>query len=101
MGSNKEVDETFWDRADGLINLANQFCDNVPRSKVSVSFLYAAARFNSFVVAASSNSVQELNNDKENAIEYFVGQYRKMLEENIDDHIDNFEKYFNETDVKK
>ncbi|MDK2777818.1 MAG: DUF3144 domain-containing protein [Pseudomonadota bacterium] len=91
--SERDVDDGFWDRADGLINLANEYCDTISRSKVSASFLYAAARFNSFVIAASTSSVEELKRDKEDAIEYFVEQYRKMLTENIDDHIKNYDKY--------
>ena len=91
--SQSEVDETFWDRADRFINVANDFCDQIPRGKVSASLLYAAARFNSFVVTASAKSAEEMQNEKNAALEYFVGQYRKMLEENLDDHIQNFEKY--------
>jgi hypothetical protein len=30
---------------------------------------------------------------REEAIEYFCEQYRLMLEENLDDYIENFEKY--------
>jgi hypothetical protein len=30
---------------------------------------------------------------KQETLEYFVSEYRKMLEENLDDHIENFESY--------
>jgi hypothetical protein len=28
-------------------------------------------------------------------VEYFVGEYRKMLEENLDEYIEHFDKYMN------
>jgi hypothetical protein len=85
-----KIDDKFWDRADSFINLANDYCDEISRGKVSSSLLYAAARFNAFIVAASAESKEELIGDKESAIEYFVEQYRKMLEENLDDSIEKF-----------
>ncbi len=83
----------FWDRADSFIQLANDYCDQVPRGKVSASLLYATARFNSFVVASHASSAEEMESEKTAAVEYFVQQYRKMLEENLEDHIQNFEGY--------
>ena len=91
--SKHDVDDSFWDRADRFINQANDFCDHAPRDKVSASLLYAAARFNAFVVSATAETMEELQQDKDAALEYFVGQYRKMLEENLDDHIANFNEY--------
>lgn len=91
--SNNNVDSAFWDRADGVIHLANEQCKSVQRSKVSASLLYAAARFNAFIVASKASSVEEMRQEKEEAVEYFVGQYRKMLVENIDDYIENFSEY--------
>ena len=88
-----EPDDNFWDRADRFIEIANEFCGQTSMGKVSSSFLYAASRFSSFVVASSAKSSDELQNQKKAAIEYFVEQYRKMLEENIEDHIKNFDKY--------
>jgi hypothetical protein len=91
--SNDNVDSTFWDRADDVIHLANEQCESVQRSKVSASLLYAAARFNAFIVAGNVSSAEEMKQDKEEAVQYFVEQYRKMLVENLDDYIENFSKY--------
>jgi len=91
MSENKP-DKEFWDRADEVIHLANNQCDTASIGKVSSSLLYAAARFNSFIVASSAKSAEELKSDKEKAVEYFVEQYKKMLVENIDEHINNYEK---------
>jgi hypothetical protein len=97
MGKN-ERDDNFWNRADRFIHIANDFCDQTSRGKVSSSLLYAAARFSSFVVASSAKSASEIQHQKEAALEYFVGQYRQMLEENLDDQIKNFDIYMNEGD---
>lgn len=83
----------FWERADQIIALANDQVQGSTIGKVSSSLLYAAARFNSYNVATSAHDVEEMRKDKEEAVRYFTEQYRKMLLENIDDYIENFEKY--------
>ena len=88
-----DIGPEFWKRADAVINLANEQCEVASRSKVSASLLYAAARFNSFIVASSAANLDELRLDKGEAIKYFTEQYQKMLTENLDDHIANYEKY--------
>lgn len=89
----RDVDEGFWARADAHINLANAQCDSISAGKVSASLLYAASRFNAFVVAAQLSSAEELRDRRQEALEYFTSEFRKMLEENLDDHIDHFEDY--------
>jgi hypothetical protein len=90
----QEVDKEFYDRADAHIHLSNgQITEKVGRGKVSASMMYSVARFNAWVSACGWNSGQELAAAKEEALEYFVTEYRKMLEENLDDYIENFESY--------
>jgi len=89
----RNVDDGFWDRADAHINLANSACGTVAAGKVSASLLYAASRFNAFVVASNSSSATDLRDRKGEALEYFTAEFRKMLEENCDDYIEHFEKY--------
>lgn len=89
-----EVDDEFYDRADAHILLSNeQISKNIGRGKASASMMYATARFNSWVSATGWVSGEEMAESKEETIEYFVSQYRKMLEENMADYIDNFDKY--------
>ena len=88
-----EADETFFRRADAHIDLANEQIGDVSRGKVSASFMYAVARFNSWVTACKADSAEDLRANKEDSIEYFVAQYRAMLSENLDDYIENFDKY--------
>jgi hypothetical protein len=60
---------------------------------VSASLLYAASRFNAFIVASNAIDAEEMRRDSERAVDYFTEQFRKMLSENLNDHIENFEKY--------
>ena len=97
----QEVDDEFYERADAHIHLSNdQISEKVGSGKVSASFMYAVARFNSWVSACGWNSSNEMAESKEETIEYFVTEYRKMLEENMDDYISNFESYIQINDEK-
>lgn len=90
----KELDPTFYDRADAHIHLSNdQITEEIGRGKVSASFMYSLARFNAWVSACGWKEGHELAEAKEDTVEYFVEQYRKMLSENLDDYINNFDEY--------
>lgn len=87
----QEVDDEFYERADEHINLSNsQVSESIGRGKVSASFMYSVARFNAWISACGWSNSQEMAESKKETIEYFVNEYRKMLEENFDDYIDNF-----------
>lgn len=88
-----ETDEMFYRRADAHIDLANEQVADVSRGKVSASFMYAVARFNSWVTACKADSAEDLRAGKEESVEYFVSQYRAMLNENLNDYIEHFDKY--------
>jgi len=87
------VDDAFYDRADSFIRLANEHCANTPIGKVSASLMFGLSRFNSWVVASSCESGEAMQKERKQAIEYFVGEFRKMLEQNLDDYIANFDDY--------
>mgnify|MGYP000052286834 FL=1 len=90
----QEVDDEFYERADAHIHLSNdQISEKVGRGKVSASFMYGVARFNSYVTATGWNSQKEFSEGKDEAIEYFVSEYRKMLVENMEDYEENFNEY--------
>lgn len=90
----QDIDDKFYNRADAHINLSNeQITEPIDREKVSASFMYSVARFNAWVSACGWNGSKEMSESKEETIEYFVTEYRRMLEENIDDYIENFDKY--------
>lgn len=86
-------DDQFFKRADAHIDVANSQLKDTSRGKVSASMMYATARFNAWVTACTAESDDDLRSHREESIEYFIAQYRKMLEENLDDYIANFAKY--------
>ena len=94
--SNETEDKNFFDRADEIINLANTQCDNTAIAKVSSSLLFAAARFNAFIIASSAKDIDDLKKDKTEAIKYFKEQYEKVFIENIDEYIKNYAKNIEE-----
>lgn len=88
-----EIDKEFFERADAYITLANEQAANVNRGKVSASMMFATARFNAWVSASGTDSSDELASVKEEALTYFVNEYRQMLEENLDEYIEHFDDY--------
>lgn len=86
-------DQQFLDLADSFIALANSHCDNVSPARVSSTLLFAAARFNAFVIASAVDSKEEFSVDLEPAMKYFLAQYEKMLGENLADYAENFDQY--------
>lgn len=94
--SGETEDKEFFDRADAIIALANSQCDDFSIGKVSSSLLFAAARFNAFIVASSAKDLDELKKDKEEAVKYFKQQYEKVFIENMDEYIKNYGKNIEE-----
>ncbi len=93
MSHHEEGQEAFWERADEVITLANQQSETADNDEVNASLLYATARFNAFLVAASADTAEELKAGKETAVAYFTEQYRNQLIEHLDEYIENFDEY--------
>lgn len=89
----EEIDDNFYDRADAHIHLSNEQLANVSRGKVSASMMYSLARFNAWISASGFTNAEEMAAAKAETMEYFVNQYRKMLDENLTDYIANFDGY--------
>lgn len=88
-----EPDDQFYDRADAHIHLSNDQQKGIGSGKVSASMMYATARFNAWLTACGHGSGASMAEKRSETIEYFVREYRAMLEENLDDYIANFERY--------
>lgn len=88
-----DVDNDFYTRADSFIDFANQQCVTTDQHLVSGSFMYALARFNAWVSATGVQSSEEMLAMKAQRMEYFIAQYRAMLEENLDSYVKNFDDY--------
>lgn len=89
-------DKQFWDIADSFIQLANTHLNEVKPSRVSACALFAASRFNAFVITAAAASKEQLMAEKEAAIAYFMSEYEKMLRENLDEHLARYDQAGNE-----
>jgi hypothetical protein len=89
----KPPDKAFLERSDALIDLANQQIPGAGRLKVGASFMHGTARFNAWLTACGVKSADDLRGVKEEALAYFVAQYRGMLTESLDDYIKNFDRY--------
>lgn len=95
----QEVDDEFYERADAHIHLSNdQISKEIGMGKVSASNMYATARFNAWVSACGWSNGKEMDEAKQETLEYFVNEYSKMLEENLDDYIENYESYMQVSD---
>lgn len=86
----KHVDRTFWDRADAIINLANDQSSDESISRVADSLLYAAARYNAFDYWRFHHNEQEFTESRDEAISDCMNRFQKMLEDNFDDHVARF-----------
>ena len=91
--SDPEKDKQFYDLANAFIELANGQGGAIEKGKVSAAFLYAAARFNTFVVASSAQNVEQFQSYQENAFDYMVDQYKRMLREHFNDYTEHFHAY--------
>ncbi|MBD0403258.1 DUF3144 domain-containing protein [Flammeovirga sp. EKP202] len=87
------TDDKFYERADAHINLSNSQLKETEKGKVSASMMYSVARFNAWVTACGFSKKWEMKEKKEEVLDYFVTQYKIMLEENLDEYIENFDEY--------
>lgn len=67
--------------ADKFIDLANEFTKNEPKERVGAAIMFAAARYNAFEAFSKSRNLLQ---DKDDAINWYTREYKRMLEANID-----------------
>src|SRR3546814_17489668 len=85
-----DTDEHFYERADAHIHLANAHTTDIGRGQVSASFLYGAARFNIYVAVCNCDSKDHMISERQSIRDYYVHEYNKMLDNNLDDFIANY-----------
>ena len=88
-------DQKFWATIDTFINLANEHeKTNQDRFQlVGASLMFAAARYNTYLVARANGDKETFLKNAGEAKTYFLDQFTKMLDDNIADYEANFEKY--------
>ena len=72
--SDEEVNLQFREIADAFIDLANDQSNHFNRENVSLALLYAAARFNAFIVAGQTDDATAYDRDRNRAFDYFTGE---------------------------
>ena len=87
-------DDAFYKRADEHIKLSNnQISKEIPLGDIGASMLFSTARFNAWMNAYSCENGVEMSVKKTETINYFVEEYRKMLNENLDEYIEHYDEY--------
>lgn len=72
--------------ADQFIELANGFTKTEPKERVGAAIMFAAARYNAFEAFSKSSN---LKRDKEDAVNWYTREYKRMLDANIDDLLES------------
>lgn len=89
-----DVDAEFLSRATAHIDLSNGQLSHAPdRGVVAGSMLYATSRFCAYSAAAGFKSADELKEARARILAHYQEQFSKMVEDNLDDYINNFDKY--------
>jgi hypothetical protein len=89
-----QKDEEFYKRVDTLIGLANGYLKAETHPVfMNNSFMFAAARFNAWVAAAGYENSEEMAKEKDDILNFFVNQFKLMLNENLDDYIENYDSF--------
>ncbi len=104
--NNTEAEDQFYERADEFIAVANNFTDSTHQvshltaepGKVSASFMFANARYSIWNAACSYNDVNDFTKDRQVILDYYMDQFKNMLENNLDEYTENFETYFPKTE---
>lgn len=89
-----EKDNNFLDRADAFIHLANsQMEKGVAAGEVSPSFMYGLARYSAWFSASGWTNAKDMTESKAETVDFFVNEFRRMLELNMEDYIQSFDNY--------
>lgn len=88
-------DQKFFENIDAYIALANahETSNRGAPQLVGASLIFAAARYNTFLVARANGEPDAFNAKKDEAKAYFMDQFSKMLDDNWADYNQNFEQY--------
>ena len=89
----KQIEQQYWDLVESIIENVNAACEEHELGLVNGALMQAAARFNAFYLAASSESRKDLKEDREGSVRDFGAEYKKMLADNLDDYIENYKVY--------
>jgi hypothetical protein len=70
----------FLERVDQFVELANRLAEGGLQGEVSAAILFAAGRYNAFNFLSNDGAQQ----DQEQAVEFYVSEYRKAIVSNLE-----------------
>ena len=91
--SENSATKTFQQRVDEFVALANQQAAESSVDDANTASIFSAARINAFSVARSVKTAENLQAEKQAAIEYFTQRYAEMLNQNLEEYIARFDSY--------
>ena len=91
--SDEELDRQYRAMIDSFIDQANQQVQHNSPENVGMALLFAASRFNAYVVSQHADSLHKYENDLDRARAFFSQQYKEMLDENLEDYKSVYQKY--------
>lgn len=93
MSTTPTTDEQFMQLVDTFITTANDKAQNMDRNVIGPALMFAATRFNAYMLAMATRDVEEFRLQSEAARKYYLEQHEKMLTDNFKDFETNFDKY--------
>lgn len=91
--SDEDIDLIYRQMVDSFIDRANQLAEDNGAENVGMALLFAASRFNAFVVSQHAQSLEAYKADKVKAKQFFAAQYDEMLDENLEDYQQVYNRY--------
>jgi len=91
--SDDEIDTLYREMIDSFIDRANELADQNSPENVGLALLFAASRFNAFVVSQHAENIDDYEKDLVKAQDFFRAQYREMLDQNLEDYKKVYTKY--------
>ena len=91
--SDDEIDTLYREMIDSFIDKANELADQNSPENVGLALLFAASRFNAFVVSQHAENIDDYEKDLTKARDFFRSQYQEMLDENLEDYKKVYAKY--------
>ncbi|SMF54704.1 Protein of unknown function [Alteromonadaceae bacterium Bs31] len=86
-------EQQFWNTVDSFLDSANNQAQECDPGIVASAVMYAAARYCAFNLACLSESRKDFLEDTQQSINHLTDEFKKLLEENMEDYGENFKVY--------
>ncbi len=96
----EDVDALYREMIYSFIDRANELAEGNSPENVGMALLFAASRFNAFVVSQHAENIEDYEKDLVKAQDFFSSQYREMLNENLEDYKSVYAKYYKFTKLQ-